>query len=150
MATEIERKFMVEDMSFKDMAVSSSRITQGYLSPDKEATVRVRTRDDHGYLTVKGPNKGAVRSEWEYEIPIDDAIQMLSLSRTRVLDKTRYIVPYDGHNWEVDEFHGALEGLILAEIELPSEDTEVSLPPFVGREVTGDTAYYNSALAMGR
>ncbi|MDE6321598.1 MAG: CYTH domain-containing protein, partial [Muribaculaceae bacterium] len=138
MATEIERKFMVEDMSFKDMAVSSSRITQGYLSPDKEATVRVRTRDDHGYLTVKGPNKGAVRSEWEYEIPIDDAIQMLSLSRTRVLDKTRYIVPYDGHNWEVDEFHGALEGLILAEIELPSEDTEVSLPPFVGREVTGD------------
>lgn len=149
MAIEIERKFMVDDMSFKAVAVSSSRITQGYLSPSKEATVRVRIRDEHGYLTVKGPNDGAVRSEWEYEIPIADARQMLSLSRTRLLDKTRYIVPFEGHRWEVDEFHGELAGLVLAEVELPSVDTQVSLPPFVGHEVTGDSRYYNSTLALG-
>ncbi len=148
MATEIERKFLVDDMSFKAMAVSSSHITQGYLSPNKEATVRVRVRDDRGYLTVKGPNQGAMRSEWEYEIPVSDARQMLALTRTRLLDKTRYIVPFEGRNWEVDVFHGELAGLILAEVELPAADAKVALPPFVGPEVTGDPRYYNSTLAL--
>ncbi len=147
MATEIERKFIVDNTEFKAMAESSTRITQGYLSALIDATVRVRTRGDRGYLTVKGRNQGAVRSEWEYEIPVDDARQMLKLSQTPLLDKTRYIVPFGGHRWEIDEFHGALAGLILAEVELPAADTEVELPPFVGTEVTHDPRYYNSTLA---
>lgn len=147
MATEIERKFIVVNQSYKSMALSSSRIAQGYLSADKEATVRVRVRDNRGYLTVKGENHGASRHEWEYEIPYDDARAMLELSRTRVIDKTRYIVPWEGWNWEVDVFHGDLDGLVLAEVELPTADAEVALPPFIGVEVTHDPRYYNSALA---
>ncbi len=147
MALEIERKFLVRNDSYLAMATSSNALMQGYLSCEPERTVRVRVRDDRGYLTVKGLNTGAVRPEWEYEIPVTDARQMLELPGTQTLSKTRYLVPWEGKVWEVDAFHGRLEGLVLAEVELSSVTEPISLPPFVGEEVTGDSRYYNSVLA---
>lgn len=122
---------------------------QGYLSVDPEATVRVRIAGDKAYLTVKGRNSGASRSEWEYQIPVSEASEMLiTCSRSRLIEKVRYIVPAEnGLMWEIDEFRGALDGLVVAEIEIPSEDTDIVLPAFIGREVTGDPKYYNSSLA---
>ena len=151
MAKEIERKFLVVNDSYKQLAVRRCEISQGYLSSDPRATVRVRIKGDRGFLTVKGITVGAERDEWEYEIPLDDARQMLALCGTRVLSKTRWIIPaevegWDNAAWEVDQFHGALEGLTVAEIELPSADLNVSLPTFIGSEVTGDVRYYNSSL----
>ena len=147
MALEIERKYLVVNDSYLSMAISSSQLMQGYLSTDPQRTVRVRTRDTRGYITVKGMNRSTVRPEWEYEIPASDAREMLNLPGTHCLEKTRYIVPYEGKIWEVDAFHGRHEGLIVAEIELSSPDEPFSLPPFVGAEVTGDSRYYNSVLA---
>lgn len=146
MALEIERKFLVKDMSFKDMSRSSLNIRQGYLNRIPERTVRVRIRGDKGYLTIKGINKGMTRKEFEYEIPFADAQELLDLCEPPVLEKERYIVDYKGFVWEVDCFHGKNEGLVTAEIELPSEDTEFPIPAFVGQEVTGNPDYYNSNL----
>lgn len=148
MAKEIERKFLVKDNSFAKMATESCDIRQTYLSDRPEATVRLRVRGDRAYMTVKGKNSGAVRDEWEFEIPVADAEEMASrLAGGWSIDKTRHIVPYGGHLWEVDVFHGRHEGLILAEVELDDADAGIELPPFTGREVTGDAAYYNSVLA---
>lgn len=148
MAKEIERKFLVKDNSFDLMTTRRIVIRQAYLSDKVEATVRVRIFDGHGYLTVKGKNDGAVRDEWEYEIPVSDAEEMAQrLAGGWSIDKVRHIVPYGGFVWEVDVFNGKHSGLILAEVELPSIDSEVTLPPFVSTEVTGDPAYYNSTLA---
>lgn len=147
MAKEIERKFLVSDDSYKLMASESHRIAQGYISRRKEGTVRVRILDDEAFLTVKGENYGISRNEWEYPIPVEDAREMFrDVCEDPILEKTRWIVPYEGLIWEVDEFRGALAPLVMAEVELPSADTPVSLPPFVGREVSGDPAYYNSNL----
>ncbi len=105
----------------------------------------MRIKDDKAFLTVKGRNNGAVRDEWEYEIPVADARDMLErCADGAVITKTRYIVPFEGWIWEVDEFHGHNEGLIVAEIELPSADSPFRVPLFVGKEVTGNPAYYNS------
>ena len=147
MALEIERKYLVVNDTFLKLAVSSTELVQGYLSNEPDRTVRVRVRDKYGFITVKGRNKGAVRCEWEYEIPVGDALHMLELPGTQSLSKTRYIVPWEGKTWEVDVFHGRHEGLILAEIELESPDEPFSLPPFIGEEVTDDPQYYNSVLA---
>lgn len=149
MALEIERKFLVTDGSFADSAICSRSISQGYLNREPERTVRVRLCDGRGYLTVKTRNCGATRHEWEYEIPAADARAMLGACGG-VIEKTRYIVPAaeDGLKWEVDVFHGRHEGLVVAEIELPTEDTPFTLPPFIGREVTGDPRYYNSNLSL--
>lgn len=148
MGKEIERKFLVRDSSYKDMAATHIEIRQGYLSRAKEATVRVRTFGCRAYITVKGPSHGAVRSEWEYEIPVSDALEMLrEVAVGSVLEKTRYIVDFRGYKWEIDEFHGGHRGLVTAEVELPSEDTEFDRPGFVGEEVTGDPRYYNSNLS---
>ncbi len=148
MGCEIERKFLVKDNGYITMSTDRVHIMQGYLSARKEATVRVRLWNDSGFITVKGPNRGAVRSEWEYPIPADDAREMLlHLAEGGVIDKTRYIVPYREHTWEVDCFHGRLEGLVVAEVELDSESETVDLPPFIGEEVTGDPQYYNSNLS---
>lgn len=147
MAKEIERKFLVTDDSYRAMASGSRNIVQGYLSMRREATVRVRIADGQGYLTVKGITSGATRDEWEYPIPAADARGMLPTCEGTVIDKTRYLVPFEGRTWEVDEFHGAYEGLTVAEVELPSENERVALPPFIGREVTGDPQYYNSVMA---
>lgn len=146
MAKEIERTFLVVDDSFKDMSSFTFHILQGYLNRDPERTVRIRIRNDSAFLTVKGKTVGFERDEFEYEIPLEDGLQMLGMCSGRILDKTRYIVPFQGFNWEVDEYHGDLEGRIVAEVEIPSPDTQLHLPPFVGKEVTGDPRYYNSQL----
>lgn len=146
MGVEIERKFLVKDDSFKQTAVKSNRIMQGYLCREPERTVRVRIRDDKGFLTVKGKNEGAQRLEFEYEIPKADAEEMLSLCAGKILDKTRYVVDYKGFSWEIDEFHNLDIPLIVAEIELPSIETEFDIPDFIGEEVTGNPKYYNSML----
>lgn len=147
MAKEIERKFLVTNDNFKAMATAKRDIVQGYLSMRREATVRVRIADGQGYLTVKGITSGATRDEWEYTIPAADARAMMTICEGTVIDKTRYLVPFEGRTWEVDEFHGAYEGLTVAEVELPSENERVALPPFIGREVTGNPQYYNSVMA---
>lgn len=146
MGMEIEHKYLVKNDSYKSQSSAKSHILQGYLCREPERTVRVRVRDDKGFLTVKGKNSGASRLEFEYEIPLRDAVGLLELCIPPVLDKTRYIVPYCDHIWEVDEFHGDREGLVTAEIELKSESESYTLPDFVGADVTGDPRYYNSNL----
>lgn len=146
MAKEIERTFLVDDDSFRDMAVHTVHIIQGYLNRDPERTVRVRVLNDAAFLTVKGKTEGCVRDEFEYEVPLEDGLQMLELCSGRILNKTRYIVPFEGYNWEVDEYHGELEGLIVTEVEMKDAKAHITLPPFAGREVTGDPRYYNSQL----
>lgn len=147
MGRETERKFLVTSTVYRNMATSRTEIRQGYLNRDPERTVRIRTRGDKGYITVKGLTSGFTRQEFEYEIPFQDASEMMGLCIPPLLEKTRYEVPYGGHVWEVDEFGGNLTGLTVAEVELPSEDTPVELPPFAGQEVTGDPRYYNSNLS---
>jgi adenylate cyclase len=147
MAKEIERKYLVINESYKEMAVKSVRIIQGYISRRKEATVRVRIKGDSAFLTVKGVTEGISRNEWEYEIPVDDATEMLRTAcEGKVIDKVRYIVPCEGFTWEVDQFNGQLSPLTIAEVELPSADTNPVLPDFVGEDVSGNPAYYNSNL----
>lgn len=146
MGLEIERKFLVKNDSFKDIAISHSNIRQGYLSREPERTVRIRIKDDRGFITVKGKNLGAVRLEFEYEIPFADAEKMLGLCSGKILDKTRYNVKFGGYLWEIDVFHGLDEQLTVAEIELPSADASFEIPDFIGEEVTGNPRYYNSML----
>lgn len=148
MGIEIEHKFLVKNDSYRSMAVSESEIMQGFLSRVPERTVRVRVRGDKGFITIKGKGSGAAHPEFEYEVPLDDAKQMLSMCEPPVINKTRYIVMHDGNRWEVDEFHGELQGLVIAELEVVSEEYRFSLPPFVGLEVTGDRRYYNSQLGV--
>lgn len=147
MAIEIERKFLVADpQAAISAAESSERILQGYLSVNPDATVRVRLIGDRGRLTVKSRNRGCVRGEWEYDIPRADAAELLGLSVSAVIDKTRYRVPYGGHTWEVDIFTSP-RSLALAEVEMLSADEEVILPPWLGPEVTSNPQYYNSTLS---
>ncbi len=146
MAFEIEYKYLVKNDSFRALATSFSHISQGYLCRQPERTVRVRIRDDKGYLTVKGKNAGAVRVEFEYTIPLEDALKMLDMCIPPILEKTRYIVPFKGHVWEVDEFSGSRSGLVTAEVELSSADEDYEIPEFIGENVTGNPSYYNSNL----
>ena len=147
MALEIERKFLVAG-DYKSSATSSERIAQGYLASGDGCTVRVRVRGDRGYLTIKGPSAdGVSRSEWEYEVPAREALEILALCRSGVIDKCRYLVPFAGHIFEVDEFYGDNEGLTVAEVELSSVDEQFARPEWLGEEVTGDVRYYNSSLA---
>lgn len=146
MAIEIERKFLVSNPLYRDMAFKCEIIRQGYLNKNPDRTVRIRTLDGRGFITVKGRNKGAARTEFEYEIPFKDASELLGLCETPVLEKSRYLVDYDNLIWEIDEYHGNHEGLVVSEVELPSEDHEFKKPPFAGAEVTGDPGYYNSNL----
>ena len=143
---EIERKFLVAG-DFRGEVSGASRIIQGFLSSAPGRTVRVRVYGDKGFLTVKGPARGLTRFEWEKEIPVAEAQMLLSLCEPGVIDKTRHLVPApDGHVWEVDEFHGDNEGLLVAEIELSAEDEPFGRPAWLGEEVTGDRRYYNSSL----
>lgn len=148
MATEIEHKFLVMGDTYRLDASEKSEITQGFLSREPGRTVRVRIRDGKGYITIKGRGTGAAHPEFEYEVPLDDAMQMMELCEPPIIEKTRYIVVYDGNKWEIDEFHGSLQGLVIAELEVPSEDYHFTRPPFIGREVTGDRRYYNSQLGI--
>ena len=145
MALEIERKFLVTG-DFKSQAYSSSRITQGYILSAGGKTVRIRIRDDKGYITIKGPSKGFSRYEWEKEIALDEAQQLMELCERPLIDKTRYLIKSGRHVFEVDEFYGDNEGLIMAEVELESEGEEFEKPDFIGKEVTGDKRYYNGHL----
>lgn len=148
MAQEIERKFLVKG-DYKSSVVKETRITQGYLSSVPERTVRARVKGDKGFLTIKGigNESGASRFEWETEISLEDAKNLLAICEPGVIDKTRYIVPEDsGLKFEVDEFYGDNEGLTVAEIELPNEETEFTKPSWLGEEVTGDVRYFNSML----
>ena len=148
MNQEIERKYLVNGESYKQMAVAHHHICQGYISREKTGTVRVRIADDRAYLTIKGkPSAGHfARYEWEKEIDVAEAQELMKLCQGSIIDKTRWIVlaKEEGLKWEVDEFHGKHEGLVLAEIELESEEQVVELPMFVGKEVTDDPRYYNA------
>jgi CYTH domain-containing protein len=144
MGTEIERKFKVKKGDWGDQKAATYR--QGYLSTVKERTVRVRTVEDKGYLTIKGIASGASRMEFEYEIPRQDADALLEICEKPLIEKNRYKVEHGGFIWEVDEFFGENQGLIVAEIELESEDQTFSKPDWVGEEVTGDPRYFNSNL----
>jgi len=147
MAQEIERKFLVKG-EFKSKAYSQSHIVQGYISSAHGRTVRVRIRDEKGYLTIKGASNatGTSRYEWEKELPLDEARELMKLCEPGIIDKTRYLVKSGKHTFEVDEFYGENEGLILAEVELTSEEELFEKPQFIGEEVTGDVRYYNSNL----
>ena len=145
---EIERKFLVrKGVAYKHAAFSSSHIRQGYIAADG-ATVRVRTRDDKAYLTIKGKsvNGGITRYEFEKEITPEEALHLLELCKGGVIDKRRYLVKSGEHVFEVDEFYGDNEGLVIAEVELEREDESYEKPDFIGREVTGDRRFYNSHL----
>lgn len=147
MATEIERKFRVIG-DFKAEARDAERIIQGFLSSVAERTVRVRRRGDRGYLTIKGKGdaSGTTRYEWEREIPVEEANALLAICEPGIIDKTRYYVPVAGCLFEVDEFYGDNEGLVVAELELGHADDPVPQPSWLGAEVTGDPRYYNAAL----
>lgn len=146
MAVEIERKFLVSDDGYRAVSVGSIEMVQGYLAVERGRTVRVRIGGEKGFLTVKGPSAdGVSRSEWEYGIPVGEAREMLRLC-DGVIEKVRYLVPVGGHTFEVDEFHGDNDGLVVAEVELHSADEPLERPAWLGREVTGDRRYYNAHL----
>ena len=149
MAQEIERKFLVEGDAYRALAFDSSRIAQGYISSTGGRTVRVRIRDQRAFLTIKGPSAdgGLSRYEFETEIPLSDARDLLAICEPGIIQKTRYLVrAADDHVFEVDEFYGDNEGLVMAEVELQSPDEPYVKPDFIGREVTGDRRFYNSHL----
>jgi adenylate cyclase len=148
MGVEIERKFLVVGDDWRSAVSSSTRIVQGYLTRG-EVTVRVRVRGDRGYLTIKGPSSGITRSEYEFDIPVADAEAMLAdLAQGPVVEKTRHLVEVDGHEWELDVFAGANEGLVMAEIELASAEEAFTVPTWAGAEVSDDARYYNVNLAQ--
>ncbi|PKP11139.1 MAG: adenylate cyclase [Bacteroidetes bacterium HGW-Bacteroidetes-3] len=149
MAKEIERKFLVSG-DYKKHAIKSYKIAQGYLSTVPERTVRIRIRDTKGFITIKGISNasGTTRFEWEKEIPLNEAENLLQLCEPTIIEKTRYIIPVnDNLYFEVDEFFGENNGLIIAEIELPNENTKFIKPSWLGKEVTGQLKYYNAMLA---
>jgi CYTH domain-containing protein len=145
---EIERKYLVTSDCYKKLAVARHHICQGYISREKTGTVRVRISDEKAYLTIKGkPASGHIaRYEWEKEIDMREAEELMNLCQGTIINKTRWIVPAkeEGLKWEVDEFHGKYEGLVIAEIELDSEEQVVELPIFIGEDVTNDHQYYNA------
>jgi len=144
MAKEIERKFLVEEANWR--RAKGTKYRQGYLNSAKERIVRVRTIDDKAYLTIKGLTVGASRMEFEYEIPPQDAHALLSLCEKPLIEKTRFRVEEGGVVWEIDEFAGDNQGLIVAEVELDSEDQQFPKPDWIAEEVTGDPRYFNSNL----
>lgn len=147
MAQEVERKFLVKG-DFKSQATKATRITQGYLNSTPERAVRVRVKGDKGYITVKGigNDSGTSRYEWEKEIPVSEVLELLKICEPGVIDKTRYMVQVGAHTYEIDEFYGENEGLVVAEVELEAESDSFIKPDWLGNEVTGDVKYYNAML----
>jgi len=146
---EIERKFLVVSEDYKAQAYKNTRITQGFLSTDSERTVRVRVRGSQGFLTIKGKSNtsGTSRFEWEKEIALEEAVTLLKLCKKGIIDKIRYEVKNNAHVYEIDEFFGDNNGLVVAEIELNSEEEAFEKPSWLGTEVTGEVKYYNSQLS---
>ena len=148
MGKEIERKFLVHPRKWSDLGAGLI-IRQGYLSASKLSSVRVRTYGDRGFVTIKGTTSDITRDEYEYEIPVNDANEILvNLCENPPIEKMRYRVVYKGHTWEVDEFTGANQGLTVAEVELKDAKESVELPDWIDREVSGDPRYYNSNLSI--
>jgi len=143
---EIERKFLLKNNKWKTKAEGRTLIKQGYLNTDKERTVRVRVRDDKAYLTIKGKTQGISRLEYEYPIPVKDALALLEICKRPIIEKARYLVKIGKLTWEIDIFSGDNAGLALAEVELTDENQKISIPRWIGEEVTGDPRYYNSSL----
>lgn len=146
---EIERKFLVLSEDYKEEAYKNTRIVQGFLNKHPERTVRVRIKGDQGFLTIKGKSNdsGTARYEWEKEITVEDARELLALCEQGIIDKVRYEVKKGVHVFEIDEFFEENKGLVIAEIELSSEDESFYIPEWLGKEVTGDIKYYNSQLS---
>lgn len=150
MNIETERKFLVKNDNYKKEASVVHRIEQGYIVHDTGRTVRVRISDNTGYLTIKGPSENGIsRLEWEMEIPLSEAESLMQLCKNGIIDKSRYIIPAGkARFFEVDEFYGDNKGLVIAEIELGTEDETFKKPEWLGEEVTGDHRYYNSSLCI--
>lgn len=148
MGYEIEHKYLVINDSYKSLATGKVDIHQGYLNRNPDRTVRIRTMGDKGFLTIKSRNHGAKRLEYEYQIPESDAREILKLAEPGIVEKTRYFIPYGGLIWEVDEFHGSQNGVVLAEVEIPEDGIKYKKPPFIGEDITGDPAFYNSNLKV--
>jgi len=148
MAKEIEKKFLVKNDQWRELA-EGTIYRQGYLSTEKERVVRVRTIGNTGYLTIKGITVGASRLEYEYEISVSDSNEMLDqLCLKPLIEKKRFKIEYAGLIWEIDEYFGDNQGLIIAEVELENEDQKISLPSWIGKEVTSDPRYFNSNLTQ--
>ena len=147
---EIERKFLVKSAAFLSESTKSNRIVQGYLNSNPDRTVRVRIKGNAGFLTIKGKGNesGTTRFEWEKEIPVAEAAQLLLLCEEGVIDKIRYEIPFGKHLYEVDVFEGDNKGLIVAEIELNDENESFEKPDWLGEEVTGKKRYYNASLSI--
>lgn len=148
MAIEIERKFLVINDNWRNEVNKKYAIKQGYLSTVPERTVRVRTKSEKGYITIKGVSENITRIEFEYEIPFGDAAKLLSLCELPIIEKIRHEIGFEGKNWEVDEFWGANKGLIVAELELYSEQEKFVVPEWIGLEVSNDPRFYNSNLVQ--
>lgn len=147
MALEIERKFLVSAENLSDIHMTDGeKISQGYLCTDIEKTVRVRIKNNHGYICIKTKNIGIVRNEFEYEIPVSDAEELLKICGKNILSKIRYKINYKNHVWELDIFEGKLAGLIMAEVEINSADEVVEIPEWIGKEVSDDPRFYNVRL----
>jgi adenylate cyclase len=144
---EIERKYLIEpeDLSFLQL-IEGEKIKQAYIQNENSRTVRVRTKGEKAFLTVKIGNESLSRDEFEYQIPVQDALSMMEILQLKVLSKTRYEINFENHLWEIDVFEGKLDGLIIAEIELKAEDESFITPPWVGTEVTNDSSYLNAKL----
>jgi CYTH domain-containing protein len=149
MGIEIERKYLIVGAGWRDLVIASQLLRQGYLTAGSGVTVRIRTVDDRiGYITIKSGGSALARAEFEYEVPIADARQMLGYIRGAQIEKLRHSLDLGGGDWVVDEFQGRHAGLLIAEVELESPTGKLELPDWVGEEVTGDPQYYNSSLAM--
>lgn len=147
MALEIERKFLVVGDGWRSLATGTA-YRQGYLVAEPGRTVRVRVAGEQGYLTIKGPTQNVTRSEYEYPIPVQDALELLqTLCQRPLIEKVRYRIPYGGLLWEVDEFEGDNRGLIVAEVELSDPQQAIELPEWIGADVSDDPRYYNANLA---
>jgi len=149
MSLEIERKFLVKNDDFKNQSFQKKTIKQGYLNSDKHRTVRIRVSDNRAYITIKGKsnNSGTTRFEWEKEINLKEAENLLLLCEPAIIEKTRYLVKVNNHIFEVDEFYGNNKGLVIAEVELNSEIEKFEKPSWLAQEVTGDVKYYNSSIS---
>ena len=148
MAIEIEKKFLIKYIPFKEVKYSQ-KIRQGYIFSDKSKVIRVREKGDDYFLTIKGNKIGISRFEFEYQIPKNDALELLKIfSKIGSISKTRHYIDYNGHTWEIDEFHGKNNGLVVAEIELESEDEEFDIPEWILKEVTSDPRFYNMNLMV--
>jgi adenylate cyclase len=149
MSFEIERKFLVLSDAWRNSAMRHIKIRQAYLDSNAKVSIRVRIKDESSaILTLKSRSSKLRRREFEYAIPTLDAEELMSLGRSNIIEKVRYIVPYGNLNWEVDVFSGENQGLVVAEIELPDENHRIELPPWIGSEVTGEDRYYNGTLAQ--